>query len=158
MGVIKCSHMPDTTKPMANPARPDANPPTNAARRNSPRPVPSMDPSPKKRRSALGWMAAHLEGRLLYPLYCQSMRRAWTVWPFDGEPASPQFTPAVRSFVAQKIPSVRGPPHIRSLLKSFGDGADHLHELKPSPAARPGSRNSEHCGPSSVCTSHLSSP
>src|SRR6266851_7670421 len=37
-----CSHMPDTTRLMAKPARPATTPPTNVANRKSPRIVPSM--------------------------------------------------------------------------------------------------------------------
>src|SRR5262249_41741529 len=36
------SHMPETTNPMAKPARPDANPPANAANRKNARTMPSM--------------------------------------------------------------------------------------------------------------------
>src|SRR3569832_86023 len=57
--------MPDTMKPIAKPARPDAKPPSSAAKRNSPRPKPSTARSIEK-RTALG-RDIHLEGRLRCP-------------------------------------------------------------------------------------------
>src|SRR5438128_1656555 len=42
---MMCSHMPETTKPMAKPATPDAKPPRNAATRKSPTPMLSTDRS-----------------------------------------------------------------------------------------------------------------
>src|SRR5215510_624744 len=67
IGVMMCSQMPDTTKPMANPARPDAKPPRNAARRKSPRTMPSMAHSLLRVSSA--WMAISISGEAAIPRY-----------------------------------------------------------------------------------------
>src|SRR5262245_40633259 len=71
IGVIKCSQMQDTTKPMAKPASPDARPPTNAARRNSPRTMPSMARSYDRGEQRLDG-EVHLEGRPRCPLLFNS--------------------------------------------------------------------------------------
>src|SRR5712671_3930636 len=62
-----CSHMPDTTRPMAKPATPVVTAPRNAARRKNPRTMPSIGRSQDEVTSA--WMhGCHLKGRLLCPL------------------------------------------------------------------------------------------
>src|SRR5712691_8808591 len=62
-----CSHMPDTTRPMAKPATPVVTAPRNAARRKNPRTMPSIGRSQNEVTSA--WMdGCHLKGRLLFPL------------------------------------------------------------------------------------------
>src|SRR6266540_7246983 len=43
-----CSQTPDTTRPMANPARPEVTPPTNVASRKSPSTMPSMGRSQER--------------------------------------------------------------------------------------------------------------
>src|SRR5882757_8269738 len=62
-----CSHMPDTTKPMAKPASPDENPPMNAAIRNSPSAKPSMARSHAGGEQRLD-VEVHLKGRPRGPL------------------------------------------------------------------------------------------
>src|SRR5438132_637687 len=74
MGVITCSHMPDTTKPMAKPARPDAKPPMNAPMRNSPRTMASMARSHDRGEQRLDG-EVHLEGRPRCPLLCNVGQR-----------------------------------------------------------------------------------
>src|SRR5689334_71144 len=59
---MMCSQMPETTSPMAKPARPEVSPPRNVAIRNSARKKPSMARS--KIEAAGAWMAMHLTGRL----------------------------------------------------------------------------------------------
>src|SRR5258705_9477388 len=61
-----CSHMPDTTRPIAKPATPVVTAPRNAARRKNPRTTPSIGRSQNGLTSA--WMdGCHLKGRLLCP-------------------------------------------------------------------------------------------
>src|SRR5882762_9379815 len=61
-----CSHMPDTTRPIAKPATPVVTAPRNAARRKNPRTMPSIGRSQDEVTSA--WMdGCHLKGRLLCP-------------------------------------------------------------------------------------------
>src|SRR5438132_5885284 len=61
-----CSHMPDTTRPMAEPATPVVTAPRNAASRKNPRTIPSIGRSQNEVTSA--WMdGCHLKGRLLCP-------------------------------------------------------------------------------------------
>src|SRR5579859_1054429 len=62
-----CSQMPETMKPMANPATPDAKPPTKAAMRKSESAMPSTANSSKEGANG-AWMAMHLEGRPRCPL------------------------------------------------------------------------------------------
>src|SRR5579872_6403387 len=62
-----CSQMPETMKPMANPATPDAKPPTKAAMRKSESAMPSTANSSKEGPNG-AWMAMHLEGRPRCPL------------------------------------------------------------------------------------------
>src|SRR5689334_19571684 len=69
-----CSHMPDTTRPMAKPATPVVTAPRKAARRKNPRTMPSTGRSQNEVTSA--WMhGCHLEGRLLVPCDQVSARR-----------------------------------------------------------------------------------
>src|SRR2546427_7999948 len=80
-----CSHMPDTTRPMAKPATPVVTAPRNAARRKNPRTMPSIGRSQNEVTSA--WMdGCHLKGRLLCPLRSEQVGigAAWI-----GNPSKP---------------------------------------------------------------------
>jgi hypothetical protein len=63
-----------------------------------------------------------------------------------------------RSFVVERIASLRRASHRQSFLESFDDCDHRLHECEPIPANRCWSRNGEYGRASLVRASHLSSP
>src|SRR5438093_10434086 len=97
-----CSHMPDTTRPMAKPATPVVTAPRNAARRKNPRTMPSIGRSQNEVTSA--WMdGCHLKGRLLCPLRSEQVGIG-TAW------ISARGCPSVAEIVEQRH-AVRLGPH-----------------------------------------------
>src|SRR5262245_8020930 len=96
------------------------------------------------------------------------LRRAWTVCRLTGSLRFPapqvstsysevQERPRFRSFVAEKIASLRRASHAQSLLESFNNSGNRLRNDEPLPATLGRSRNGEH-GRASLVSAHISSP
>src|SRR5262245_49242262 len=102
---------------MANPARPDAKPPMNAARRNSPRTTPSIARS-------LGRGEQHLDGD--YPSMGEAaMSPAGIIfWPLSRLSAKHDFSSLPKNFSSCWLPMPRRLPPLNA-LKAFEAAARH---------------------------------